>query len=66
MLMMLCSSFSGSNTRGVTETWCIHNLIIMEPTFVDPLLPTYIALYYMTLQDKGLSESDKVRMNEYF
>jgi hypothetical protein len=38
----------------------------MEPTFVDPLLPTYIALYYMTLQDKGLSESDKVRMNEYF
>jgi hypothetical protein len=35
-------------------------------TFIDPLLPTYIALYYLTLQDKGLPESDKVRMKEYF
>jgi hypothetical protein len=38
----------------------------MESTFVDPLLPTYIALCYPTLQDKGLPESDKVRTKEYF
>jgi hypothetical protein len=38
----------------------------MESTFVDSPLPTYIALYYLTLQDKGLLESDKVRMKESF
>jgi hypothetical protein len=44
----------------------MHNLLIMESTFVDPPLPTYIALCYPTLQDKGLPESEKVRMKEYF
>jgi hypothetical protein len=44
----------------------MHNLIIMESTFVDPQLPIYCALYYPTLQDKGLPESDKVRMRENF
>jgi hypothetical protein len=34
----------------------------MESTFVDSPLPTYIALCYLALQDKGLPESDKVRM----
>jgi hypothetical protein len=38
----------------------------MESTFVDPSLPIYIALCYPTLQNKGLLESDKVRMKEYF
>jgi hypothetical protein len=44
----------------------MHNLIIMESTFIDPSLPTYIALCYPNLQDKGLPESGKVRMKEYF
>jgi hypothetical protein len=38
----------------------------MESTFVDSPLPTYIALHYLTLQDKGQLESDKVRVKEYF
>jgi hypothetical protein len=38
----------------------------MESTFIDSPLPTYIALCYVTLQDKGLPESDKVKMKEYF
>jgi hypothetical protein len=44
----------------------MHNLIIMESTFVEPPLLTYIALCYPTSQDKGLPESDKVRMKVYF
>jgi hypothetical protein len=38
----------------------------MESTFVDSPLPIYCALCYPTLQDKGLLESDKIRMKEYF
>jgi hypothetical protein len=38
----------------------------MESTFVEPPLLTYIALCYPTSQDKGLPESDKVRMKVYF
>jgi hypothetical protein len=33
---------------------------------VDSPLPTYIALCYPTLQEKGLPEGDKVRMKENF
>jgi hypothetical protein len=43
----------------------MHNLM-MESTSIDPLLTTYIALCYPTLQEKRLPESGKVRMNEYF
>jgi hypothetical protein len=38
----------------------------MESIFVVFPLPIYIALCYPTLQDKGLPESDKVGMKEYF
>jgi hypothetical protein len=38
----------------------------MESTFIDPLITTYIAFCYPTLQYKGLPESDKVRVKEYF